>query len=676
MPQDAFATLIIQNTSPQFMARWIKAGQQKPQEKMVTLPISLGRGEENSIVLHSKKVSRHHTDIEWIDDKVVLVDQKSTNGSFVNGTRSTQATVKAGDQIRIGEYTITLEYIEDDNTEIASNTEFFLAPPKWEDDDDSSVHNDPALHFCIDSDALQPVSILEEITLPDMFKEQVVSVKELEQARYPIKETTYLAIGGGLGSFSWVDCLVISGVAPQHIMAIGFPPIEPYARYKKLCLNSQIPSYERLRSNSDACPDNIWGWPGYAVREVWNDFKRGEFRQAAKVSWQIFNEPLVETYTPKAIDVYNSIDREAVRIEWDKIWMRGRVEVIRQTDDGRYVIAYSDPNDQDRQLSLIIADYIHIAIGYPGVRFLPDLVEYRQRTRDNKQVVNAYEDHAHVYQQLAKQGGDVLVRGRGIVASRIIQKLYETRMKRIQQGKTPGINILHLMRKPKPNGQKFEKVNRLAENHWELQPFNWPKAAWGGTTRYRIERANDVERDQLLSMLGGTTTADRNDWREMIEQGKREGWMDIQFGSVERVVRDSKTDKVVTIINGLNISKKQKLDADFVIDATGLDAALDHSPLLRDLRQIYGLPLNIKGRLQTANDFELEGLRNGTGRAYVAGVMALGGKFAPVDSFLGLQYAAMRSVDTLTSMKARGLKKVNGLRSLLQWTRWARGVKP
>ena len=152
--------------------------------------------------------------------------------------------------------------------------------------------------------------------------------------------------------------------------------------------------------------------------------------------------------------------------------------------------------------------------------------------------------------------------------------------------------------------------------------------------------------------------------------------MDIQFGSVERVVRDSRTDKVVTMIKGMNISKKQKLDADFVIDATGLDAALDHSPLLRDLRQTYNLPLNIKGRLQTANDFELEGLRNGTGRAYVAGVMALGSAFAPVDSFLGLQYAAMRSVDTLTTMKARGLKKVNGLRSLLQWTPWARGVKP
>ena len=676
MPQDALTEVVIQNTSPQFIVRWRKAGQKKPQEQKFYLPLSLGRADENSIVLRSKKVSRHHADIEWIDNKVVLIDKKSTNGSFINGTRSTQATITAGDEIRMGEYTITLEYLEDDQTEIVSNTEFFLASPKWEDEDDSSVHNDPALNFCGERDTLQPFSTLKDVSLPDMFDKPVLSIRELEQARMGLRETTYLTVGGGLGSFSWVNYLVIGGADPQQIVALGFPPIEPYARYKQLCLNSQIPDYERLRSNSDACPDNIWGWPGYAVREVWQNIKSSEFREAAKISWQIFNEPMVETYTPRATDVYKGIDREAARIGWDKIWMPARVEAIRKTDDGRYVVLYSNPNDNQPIHSLMVAQYLHIAVGYPGVRFLPDLIEYRQRTGDNKRVVNAYEIHDHVYQQLAKRGGTVLVRGRGIVASRIIQKLSEVRMKRQQENKDPNVNILHLMRKPKPYGQKFGRVKRIAENHWELQPFNWPKAAWGGTTRYKLERANDFERDQLLTVLSGTTTADRQDWRDMIEMGQREGWIDIQFGAVERVVRDKKSGKVVTIIKGQNIAKKQKLDADFIIDATGLDAALDHNPLMRDLRQIYNLPLNIKGRLQTAIDFELEGLRNAPGHAYIAGVMTLGSSFAPVDSFLGLQYAAMRSVDSLTQMKAPGLKKLNGLRSLMQWIRWARGAKP
>ncbi|MGB0383687.1 MAG: FHA domain-containing protein [Ardenticatenaceae bacterium] len=677
MQHDSLSTVVIENTSPPFMVRWIKSGQPKPHEKDVYLPISLGRGDENAIVLRSKKISRHHADIEWINNKVVLIDKKSTNGTYLNGKRKRQAPLKAGDQIKIGEYTVTLEVMDEDRTEVSTHSEHLLAPaPSWEDDDKSKVSNEPGLHFCSDTDMLQPFSVLEDVTLPEIFNKPVLSIRELEQARMPFRETTYLTVGGGLGSFSWVNYLAISGVDPQQIVAMGFPPIEPYARYKQLCLNSQIPEYERLRSNSDACPDNIWGWPGYAVREVWGHFKRGDFGQAAKVSWQIFNEPIVETYTPRSTDVYNAIDREAARIGWDKIWMAARVEAIRQTDDGRYVVAYSHPNDQTRMLSLMVAPYLHIALGYPGVRFLPDLVEYRQRTGDSKSVVNAYEPHEHVYKQLIKHGGTVLVRGRGIVASRIIQRLYEVRMKREQENKDPGVKILHLMRQPKPNGQTFRSVKRIAENHWELQPFNWPKAAWGGTTRYELERANDFERDQLLTVLGGTTTADRQDWRDMIEKGRREGWIDMQFGAVEAVERNPNTGQVVTIISGQNIAKKQKLDADFIIDATGLDAALDHNPLLKDLRQTYKLELNIKGRFKTGTDFELEGLRNGSGRAYLAGVMALGSSFAPVDSFLGLQYAALRSVDSLAEMNAPGVKKINGLRSLLQWTRWARGVKP
>ncbi|MHC5732816.1 MAG: FHA domain-containing protein, partial [Nostoc sp.] len=87
----------------------------------------------------------------------------------------------------------------------------------------------------------------------------------------PVDESDYLAIGAGLGSFFWADLLRISGVRAEKIVALGLEA-EPYARYKRLCLNSQIPLHERLRSNSDSCPDNIWGWPSYALREAWHDF--------------------------------------------------------------------------------------------------------------------------------------------------------------------------------------------------------------------------------------------------------------------------------------------------------------------------------------------------------------------------------------------------------------------
>jgi hypothetical protein len=94
------------------------------------------------------------------------------------------------------------------------------------------------------------------------------------------------------------------------------------------------------------------------------------------------------------------------------------------------------------------------------------------------------------------------------------------------------------------------------------------------------------------------------------------------------------------------------------------------------LRVHYDLPANPKGRLDVKNDFELREMRNGNGRMYASGAMTLGGPHAAVDSFLGLQYAALRSVDALAAAGAPGIRRVNGLRSALQWMRWARGVAP
>lgn len=111
---------------------------------------------------------------------------------------------------------------------------------------------------------------------------------------YKLEEKSYLSIGGGLGSFTWVNLLRVSGIPPDAVSVIGFER-EPYARYRQLCRNSQIAEHERLRSNSDSCPDNLWGWPGYAVREIGRDFIRGSWGNAARISWQIFNEPVVQT---------------------------------------------------------------------------------------------------------------------------------------------------------------------------------------------------------------------------------------------------------------------------------------------------------------------------------------------------------------------------------------------
>src|SRR5262249_53809292 len=142
-------------------------------------------------------------------------------------------------------------------------------------------------------------------------------------------------------------------------------------------------------------------------------------------------------------DVFASLDREAARIGWERIWSPGNVKALRKTDDGRYAVAYTRPQEQGaRRHAFALAPYVHLPLGYPGLRLLPDIQAFRERTGDTRTAVNAYEDHEHVYDQLLRQGGTVLVRGRGIVASRILQRLDEVRRQ------NAGIRILHLMRSP------------------------------------------------------------------------------------------------------------------------------------------------------------------------------------------------------------------------------------
>ena len=116
------------------------------------------------------------------------------------------------------------------------------------------------------------------------------------------------------------------------------------------------------------------------------------------------------------------------------------------------------------------------------------------------------------------------------------------------------------------------------------------------------------------------------------------------------------------------------LPADFVVDATGLESDISSSQLLADLLQHTGAARNPLRRLDVSGSFELTGCRSGEGRMYASGSITLGGPYAPVDSFLGLQYSALQILDELS---AQGfVPRFGALRSVSQWVRWARGVAP
>ncbi|NJM21103.1 MAG: FHA domain-containing protein [Richelia sp. RM2_1_2] len=627
------------------------------------MPIQLNGKPVSRMLLNSSEVSRYHGLIDWEQNQLVVIDQNSVNGVYVNGNRHTRSIINNGDILKIGPYEITLSFTLNttNTTPLAISTPTPISTPT-----NSTIQFNPNTNLPDPTLPPQPAATpLGSSFPPAIFQEEKVPVQALHATGLPVDETDYLTLGAGLGSFIWVDLLRLYGVKNEKIVALGLDK-EPYARYKLLCMNSQIPLHERLRSNSDSCPDNIWGWPSYALREAWHDFGKGRLNNSLKYLWRVFAEPdYAETYTPRAGNVFDSIDREARRIGWEKIYRYGRIRGIRKTDDGRYCVAYSKGRGDH---AFYVTRFLHLATGYPAIQFLPDLQAYRERYRDFKSVVNAYEDHHHVYEQLERQGGKVLIRGRGIVASRIIQRLYEARKK------NPNITVLHLMRSPKPQGNKFGKTQRMVKNHFEFQPFNWPKACWGGELRVMLEKASPDERKRLLADWGGTTTAVRHDWQRITEEGLRDGWYKIEFGEVESVERDAQN-RTITNIKEKGFGQ-MTLNADFIVDATGLDAKVQASPLLEDLVERYSLPLNHLSRLVVANDFELVEMRNDKGKIYAAGAMTLGGPYAAVDSFLGLQYSALTAVDGLAIARAPGVHRLHPITSFGQWLKWVTNQSP
>lgn len=65
-------------------------------------PVSLGREEDNVIRLNDERVSRFHAKIQVDQDRVILTDLESTNGTRVNGHPIKMRILQEGDQISIG----------------------------------------------------------------------------------------------------------------------------------------------------------------------------------------------------------------------------------------------------------------------------------------------------------------------------------------------------------------------------------------------------------------------------------------------------------------------------------------------------------------------------------------------------------------------------------------------
>ncbi len=72
--------------------------------------INVGRVQGNDLMLPKGNVSKHHARLLYRDGRFIVTDLKSTNGTYVNGRKISQATiVREGDKIYIGDFVMRLE---------------------------------------------------------------------------------------------------------------------------------------------------------------------------------------------------------------------------------------------------------------------------------------------------------------------------------------------------------------------------------------------------------------------------------------------------------------------------------------------------------------------------------------------------------------------------------------
>jgi hypothetical protein len=480
-------------------------------------------------------------------------------------------------------------------------------------------------------------------------------------AGIPVVDVPFVTVGGGIGSFVTFDYLRIAGVPGTDIAVLGNNET-PWSTYEYLTRNSQIPRHERLRSDSASTPDCIWGFPSYAVREAWSAHG---LKATLQPLWNVLTEPiLADYYTPRAGQAFASMEREAARVRYFDSFTKGLVRMVRRRQGGGYFTILTPPEGTSTTRRVAYRSrWVHVAVGYPGLKFLPDLQAYREEHQDYTTVVNAYEPHEAVYQELQRSSGTVIVRGSGIVASRILQRLIDDRDRL-----GTGVQIHHVFRTyvDSSHGPSIF-MRRRGGDGWAYQGFNYPKSVWGGQLKTRMRKLEGEDRAALYKTIGGTNTPVRRSWQEQLARGRREGWYRTVTGTVETVTPAERG----TVTRVRTRDGVLELEADFIVDCTGLEADVAEHRLLDDLLTHGGAGRNPLGRLDVERTFELRGAASGDGKVYASGTATLGGYFPGVDTFLGLQIAAQEIADDL-ARQGFG-KRIGPVRSVSQWLRWARG---
>jgi pSer/pThr/pTyr-binding forkhead associated (FHA) protein len=186
--------------------------------------LTIGRRESNDVVIEDPAVSGHHAKIDALEDRFVLIDLQSKNGSFVNKQLVHSHWLKHGDVITIGEHSLVFNYHENEPLHDKDSDEF-----------DETMVMDSTQHrrMMIKSNPTKSINVVrfwDKSQNRGMVKENVpeVSKPRTESGkRQPVGVLPYFA--GGNGTITLTRKITTIGKHPTSDIVVKGLLIDPTA---------------------------------------------------------------------------------------------------------------------------------------------------------------------------------------------------------------------------------------------------------------------------------------------------------------------------------------------------------------------------------------------------------------------------------------------------------------
>jgi hypothetical protein len=505
------------------------------------------------------------------------------------------------------------------------------------------------------------------------FAEPEVEAADLAVGGRVLAEVDVVSIGGGPASFALVDVLRCRGLAAERIRVVG-PAADPLERLVGVAAALGLGAEDRLRANGVATLDNLWGVPGYRLRESGAALRRGRVGAAlAPLVSAFLGSSLGEAIGPRLGDVRRDVAAEGIRIGWAQMLVSGRALAVRKTTCGRWAVAVRLSADQAEGAArnrFLVARHLHFGTGWPPFAYGPLVERFRRAHRGNYRVAALREPHDTILAALARDGGTVALIGEGFDAFVALDRLIRLR---------PRQRRLAVVRVGRPFAFGDEA---------------WPRSAYAGAAGRVLPPVTVPERDDLLAAL---------------DAGSADGWYRAVDGEATDLTPTGDT-VTVTLAPRADPDRSLTFAADFVLDGREPGADPLAQPLFGDLLATYGLARAadpggpVRPGLAVDADFAVVGLvaaatagapsrapdrgstgaptgdgpgdpvRGGAGLAFASGLPATGCGYGPVDSFLGGRRAALAVADRLAA--DLGLPPFGAIRSAGAWSRRIRGRAP